>query len=119
VRNIDSPRAYTTMRLRFLAPLIVLLAACRESDNLLIGPPGVWVAAEVSPVRRDPATGDAVVPLRVLNDRRSSVYLEACGERPTVAVERRVGDALVCRSRWRVARRGPSPSPSASRGRTG
>jgi hypothetical protein len=83
------------MRLRFLAPLIVLLAACQGSDNLLIGPPEVWVAADVSPVRRDPASGDAVVSLRVLNDRRSSVYLEACGERPTVAVERRLRDVWV------------------------
>lgn len=83
------------MRLRFLAPLIVLLAACQGSDNLLIGRPEVWVAAEVSPVRRDPASGDAVVSLRVLNDGRSSVYLEACGERPIVAVERRVREAWV------------------------
>jgi hypothetical protein len=81
------------MRLRFLAPLIVLLAACQKTDDLLIEPPGVWVAAEVSPVRRDPATGDAAVPLRVLNDRSHTVYVLACGDRPSVTIERRAGNA--------------------------
>jgi hypothetical protein len=79
------------MRLRFLAPLIVLLAACQKSDDLLFDPPLLWVAAEVSPVRRDPATGDATVPLQVLNDRASSVYVRACGDRPSVTIERRAG----------------------------
>jgi hypothetical protein len=79
------------MRLRFLAPLIVLLAACQKSDDLLFEPPLLWVAAEVSPVRRDPATGDATVPLQVLNDRASAVYLRACGDRPSVTIDRRVG----------------------------
>lgn len=83
------------MRLRFLAPLVVLLAACHKSDDLLIDPPLVWVTAEVSPVRRDPATGDAAVPLRVLHDRPSTVYVEACGDRPSVAIERRAGDSWV------------------------
>lgn len=79
------------MRLRFLAPLIVLLAACEKTDDLLIDPPLVWVAAEVSPVRRDPATGEATVPLRVLNDRPSTVYVAACGDRLSVEIERRSG----------------------------
>lgn len=80
------------MRLRFLAPLLVLLAACQKSDDLLMGPPGVWVAAEASPVRRDPASGEAPVPLRVINDRQNSIVVVACGERPSVAIERRVGN---------------------------
>jgi hypothetical protein len=83
------------MRLRFLAPLIVLLAACQKTDDLLIEPAEVWVAAEVRPVRRDPATGEAAVPLRVLNDRPYTVYVAACGERPSVEIERRAGDAWV------------------------
>lgn len=81
------------MRLRFLAPLLVLLAACQRSDDLLVvEPPEVWVAAEASPVRRDPATGDAAVALRVLNDHPHTVYVLACGDRPSVAIERRVGN---------------------------
>jgi len=79
------------MRLRFLAPLIVLLAACQKSDDLLFDPPLLWVTAEVSPVRRDPATGDATVPLRVLNDRANSVYVRACGDQVSVTIERRAG----------------------------
>lgn len=81
------------MRLRFLAPLIVLLAACQKTEDLLVvEPPEVWVAAEVSPVRRDPASGEAAVPLRVLNDRPHTVYVAACGDRPSVTIERRVGN---------------------------
>lgn len=81
------------MRLRLLAPLIVLLAACQRSDDLLMEPPGVRVVAEATPVRRDPVTGEAVVPLRVANDRPSTVYVLTCGPRPSVTMERRVGDS--------------------------
>ncbi len=80
------------MRLRLLG--LLLLAACEKSDDLLvIEPPQVWVAAEVSPVRRDPGTGTAQVVMKVINDRPYTVFVAACGDSPSVAVERRVGDA--------------------------
>jgi len=45
--------------------------------------------AEASPVPRDPATGDARVPLVLSNDGATTRYVPACGAQPTVMVERR------------------------------
>ncbi|HEX8359494.1 MAG TPA: hypothetical protein VF613_05280 [Longimicrobium sp.] len=55
-------------------------------------PPEVWVLPDVDSVRRDPGTGTAQVGLRVVNERPYTVYVAACGDHPSVAVERRVGD---------------------------
>lgn len=88
------------MRLRFLAPAVVLLAACERADDnpIAVEPPEVWMSTEVESVQRDPATGVASVQLRVRNDVPYTVYLPACGDGPQVALERRSGTA------WESAR---------------
>jgi hypothetical protein len=73
--------------------LLLALAACGGTDDLVSPRNGVYLIAEEGPVPRDPGTGAAPVRLRLVNSGGDARYVPACGDEPGVTVERRRGGA--------------------------
>lgn len=78
------------MRILALAALLAL-AGCDAAEGPYLPRVGVLLGAEASAVRLDPATGSAAVSLVLRNEGRDVRYVPACGEQPSVVVERRRG----------------------------